>query len=1422
MRNKEKVVELRSLLIAKTGKAVISKGTTAIYDPASGPCMFNGEVVNEGRIEISGKEIDSALLIFEKFTNKGTVDSESGKFEVVLNSLENDGRIKAANKITFTGKNGQLSVTGKKGFVTAGDEIVLEGRTGINVASGTFTAPVIRFNSELGQVSVSADELDGEVEVDAQSAKVGAESGLLDLGPQLLMASNHVYYNTGGSISVGTVSHGSDTVALLASVDVTAGAVTAGDVHIAAGTQFTINGQQFPTPSQDSDTDDSFEITGTQGTGIVTINGAFTASGNVNIVAGDVNFTDNVTVTGDLIINSKNNTITIDGDVDVDGDMKVEVYTLNFEGNDFEVDGELELGNEFKNSFLNFEGTFTAKDQVTLNAYKLEFDGDDFTMEATDKDLLTEAHMKIETTGAISIKGDISTQRAANVVLYSDGKVRTGAITVDNSQGSWAGGVFIKTNRTGGADEFIIGGTDNTNGVNGAITTDTVDGGSTDPSTFSHGNVYITNEGTGGITLTNATDISVKGTNSKSGGITLDAKDGDIKLPAGTLSADGSTGNGGSGIQLLAATIDTEDGTIISASDDGQAGKQKLIQIAADEIKIKGTSGLTLKADGDGNMAYPSTVQILPKDSVTLTAVDSDPAWFYYYYQIPNGEFNNPGEVDLAGSTSAPLTISANGSHSRVVASAYPLKFNTGETKIEAKGVENHTIQLIRYGASGNDGLQFNGGDVTIDASGESGEDSDGGYIELSIDRVLRSNTGKVTIKADGADGGNGGQIVFNPGTTDVKVGTGNEEFSFSAKGGTNDGDGGTVQLMGWSSSIEVRDAGQTSTSVDVSAPGSAGDGGEIDIVAYGSNGLSFDGTASFLKADSGSSSGNGGRITVLCSNAPLTIDTGTAGAVSLSAISNGDGDGGTIDISSWAGITAESAHVKATANGNGTGGNILLNAGYSTFTFNGGDLHADGGNTGGDGGLIHLEGGELVLPAADNTILTANALGDGNGGTIEIVSRWGTINMGADNEELQIEANATGAGNGGVFVLQSDSAYNQVTIDAAYISVLAGTNGIGGTVEIASSNNVEIDGALVANADGSGQGGIVTIEAIVLVLGEDAEISANGGESDGEGGKIELITEDEIDFSEFTDEIITAFGTGTGAGGEVKIEKSVDLDLHKVVNANAGEDAHTTCFTACVKGALVSNNGVVCREWQTGSASFPRRYWSSLNTDLEGSEGAIATAASKLHNTMKGILLGLNTEIYAMLDIAEFRKFHGFGPVDGSGQPVNTGVAGWSEESRRISGAFKMIRFSSGDENQSAYLTGTIIHELGHQLDNYWNNDAFTNTAWYNNPPSSGALDLDEVDFNNATCAVSIDTDRSNNGLAAVCGGAGTHSNIWVLHNLVKLDTASDEQWARAFADAVRRANTGIAIQKYYIDVQARFTRENSYMDDVVTNGKP
>ncbi len=335
-----------------------------------------------------------------------------------------------------------------------------------------------------------------------------------------------------------------------------------------------------------------------------------------------------------------------------------------------------------------------------------------------------------------------------------------------------------------------------------------------------------------------------------------------------------------------------------------------------------------------------------------------------------------------------------------------------------------------------------------------------------------------------------------------------------------------------------------------MTAPGATGNGGQIYLTAY--NGLTFDGSASLLTANAGTSSGNGGKIKIQTSINPIVIDSGSSGNVKLSAKASGDGDGGTVDILSYAGITANPSQIDVSAGTDGTGGWITLNAYYSTLTLNG-NLNANGGTGNGKGGKIELQGAFIDLPAMSNTSITANGNGSGKGGKVEILSPYDTITIGSANGQMSIQARNTDTGDGGEIKVVGS---NDVQISGGSLDVGAGNGGDGGKITAeATSGTLTLSGNLSAKGGGSGSIGSITITGYQVSLGTGT-ISTDAGSTGTYDG-----TEDSI--------VITSTGSDLTLNTGLTISSKAGSSS---TNSNSGQIHLTSISNITINSGVTLN----------------------------------------------------------------------------------------------------------------------------------------------------------------------------------------------------------------------------------------------------------
>ncbi len=335
----------------------------------------------------------------------------------------------------------------------------------------------------------------------------------------------------------------------------------------------------------------------------------------------------------------------------------------------------------------------------------------------------------------------------------------------------------------------------------------------------------------------------------------------------------------------------------------------------------------------------------------------------------------------------------------------------TGDGSVGGNITNSGTLQARNRDGSGGEiivdagiGGRIDNVDGRIDADGIGG--ADGGSITMLGDVI--NIVGNSRVSADGANGG-AIQIGSREGTTAVTVGDGS---SVSANGSA--GDGGIIQILGAANSVLTIDG-------DVSANGT-GAGGVISIIG----GTVNQGVNSVISADGAV---RGGLINISGAGAVNTL-----GAVRASGASSVGGqvfiNGSAVNVSgeveafgaTEGGLIRVDAESAAAVGGaldasafNGTGGRIdasgeTVNIGGSaridaSGAFGGGQVNLGGGIQGADDGVRNSQSTEIEEGASINV----DALTIGDGGSVAVWSDGGTIFRG------DISARALGSvGNGG------------------------------------------------------------------------------------------------------------------------------------------------------------------------------------------------------------------------------------------------------------------------------------------------------------------------------------------------------------------------------------------------------------------------
>jgi hypothetical protein len=443
---------------------------------------------------------------------------------------------------------------------------------------------------------------------------------------------------------------------------------------------------------------------------------------------------------------------------------------------------------------------------------------------------------------AASLSTGTLTSPGQTITVNSGAGVLTGSIT-NNGLGANAGGAVNITGSSASAMQVQAGAT---NGVNGMIT---ASGGST--AGGGGGSITVTNNGTGGINLSNFANISVAaGAGGGAGGaVTLIGGSGGVVLGSGTLD--------------------------VSASGSGnyQGGN-----ISVTGSNITDASSFTLQANSTGNNLFGGAISLIASNGISLTGATQN--------LIANGGTTGNGGtlvLEALGATSD-VTLGNAGSGLALMAtggSSGSAGGNAGSVTVEAG--RNLTVPSgagINVNALGNNG---NGGSISLAAGAEAAGS-------------LQVNQG---LMANGVGTGNGGviSVTYNDGSNPIIVGgTGSNSFISGniVANAAGAGIGGTVTVN--NSATGPLNVNLTGT-ISANATTAANLGSISFVSAPTSQSIAVAGTGTLI----GIVNASGASVTINPQAAGTTLTTGAisanTGSVSLSA--NGSGSQIVIPVSS-------------------------------------------------------------------------------------------------------------------------------------------------------------------------------------------------------------------------------------------------------------------------------------------------------------------------------------------------------------------------------------------------------------------------------------------------------------------------------------------------------------------------------------------
>jgi hypothetical protein len=847
--------------------------------------------------------------------------------------------------------------------------------------------------------------------------------------------------------------------------------------------------------------------------------------------------------------------------------------------------------------------------------------------------------------GKIAVSGNVTSNlggNGANILLVATGNVLTGSISTNG--GTTTGGVEIHANTNANGSQFIIGTTATTNGVKGTINTSNSTAGGTNPN-FVVGGVFITNgnsNSTASIRVTNAANINITASQSRSGLLYLNAQKGAVILPTGSLSAAGPADQPAGQIILMGGTLTTVNNTVITASQTAAAlSTNHGVIVAASNITVAGAGGLKINGDGNGITGSTQTAYaiVLPTGGISVSSsafTSNNVNTMLWTPSSITSTLNAPVTVSGAGA----FTLTANGNYARAAVYAYPITFSNAAVNITSKGTTNHQVELVFSGTMTNsNGLTLSGtGAVTIDASGSAGNDS-GGTIYVLVDQAtINASVPSLTIKADAKGTGVGGLVTFQP-TKVVSLAA--PTVNMSANNGKTTSGAGVVNFQpnGGNGTAAI-----TSTTFNLTANGPTAGNGDAGVVFFGTSALTQGSTTKSIFSAKGAAAGigKGGFITVFpgaIADYKLGTNPGNVQVIADGGLTGGDA--GRININPFPGsLTIDTANAVS--------------------------AKALGGNA--KGGFVQLVGNPnlFVNPTANGATLNVDGKGTSDAGEIHIFAN-GTLNLGSAAGSLLLSAKGDPAGTGDGGIIELGFITDLTTSDISVAGGAgAGSNAKGGTINIHDSSTITVGtSSFDASGHGDGNGGHVTLNAGFPVNLVDVVVNAKAGT------------------------------TGNGAGGtftatSAKGNTGIPLRVNIIIKVDAGSNA-----LVATQAGTIALNGVTCNQWKTGtgtgSTSWPMTYWNCAHAVSQPYEIAVSDALLGLPSSFKTKIGIQEVPVYIFDTGANFDSYFISGVTIGN--PL-----GISNIAIKYIAVFETVL----GVDYTAFMQGHIMHEVGHLIDNY------------------------------------------------------------------------------------------------------------------------
>ncbi|MGD1704300.1 beta strand repeat-containing protein, partial [Dapis sp. BLCC M229] len=517
----------------------------------------------------------------------------------------------------------------------------------------------------------------------------------------------------------------------------------------------------------------------------------------------------------------------------------------------------------------------------------------------------------------------------------------------------------------------------------------------------------------------------------------------------------------------------------------------------------------------------------------------------------------NAGTINITAQDSVVFDgRSSNGLSSSAFSEVKPeAEGNAGNISITASSLEVTNGGIIDASTKGNG----DGGSIIVEATERFNLDNDS---QLSVETNstgiagdIKIDTPELNIRDNAQISATAKENATNTDEVGGKITINSNELNISSPGGIlaetkGEAPAGTLNLNTYNDNPDLDINFSNQGAISASTTG-AGNGGDINIEAPETIDISGDGKISVETTGAGDAGsikietqnltttdgiditasttggGDAGNINITTNN--FDLEAGT----SLTTETDSSGRAGDITINSETLTIGEGAKISATALENATStdrtGNITINSNELNIFGELGIFAETQGEA--PAGTLKLntynDNPDLNINFSESGFISARTFSSGNGGNIEIFAPE-SINITGDG---QITVKTEGAGNAGKINIQTP---NLTIAENITISAATSDSGKGGSINIDSSQTFQLDGQLLTETTGTGEGGNITINTGSLTA-ENGIISAKSTETATENaGSIEITAQENITTGIITSSANNA--TEAADGGEISI----------------------------------------------------------------------------------------------------------------------------------------------------------------------------------------------------------------------------------------------------------------------------------------------